>query len=95
MEKIYIAAFSALALSSIVQVRADSDRLALVEQPVIAQTIPSSSALVKAGSEGYQNPAGPSVPAMSGKVPESLANVTFQDVLAALLQVLDEPCDAC
>jgi hypothetical protein len=95
LEKIYIAAFSALALFSIVQVRADSDRLVLVEQPLRARMTLSSSASVNAGSEDYQNPAGPSVPAMPGKVPESLANVTFQDVFAALLKVLDEPCDAC
>jgi hypothetical protein len=60
-----MAAFSVLAISGIVQARAESNGLAAVERPA---TILSSPALVETGSETYQNFAGPSVPVLSGQV---------------------------
>jgi len=68
MKKIVIAAVSALALSGIVQARAESNGLAAVERPATTGTILSSPALADTGSENYQGFAGPSVPVMSGQV---------------------------
>jgi hypothetical protein len=63
-----MAAFSVLAISGIVQARAESNGLAAVERPATTGTILSSPALVDTGSETYQSLAGPSVPVMSGQV---------------------------
>ena len=66
--KIAIAAVSVLALSGVVQARAESNGLAAVEQRATTGTIVSSPALADTGSERYQVFAGPSVPVVSGQV---------------------------
>ena len=66
--KILVVAVSALALSGIVQARAESNGLAAVERPATTGTILSSSAPADTGSETYQAVGGPSVPVMSGQV---------------------------
>jgi hypothetical protein len=68
MNKILTAAVSAVALSGIVQARAESNGLAAVERPATTGTVLSSPAFVDTGSETYQGFAGPSVPVMSGQV---------------------------
>jgi hypothetical protein len=67
VNKILIAAVSMLALSGIVQARAEGG-LASVERPATTGTVLSSPALMDTGSEAYQGFAGPSVPVMSGQV---------------------------
>jgi hypothetical protein len=68
MNKILIVAVSVLALTGIVQTRAESNGLAAVERPATSGTILSSPAPVDTGSETYQGFAGPSVPVVSGQV---------------------------
>jgi hypothetical protein len=68
INKILIAATSVLAMSGIIQARAESNGLALVERPATTGTVLSSPALTDTGSETYQSFAGPSVPVVSGQV---------------------------
>ena len=67
MNKIVIAAVSALALSGIAQARAEGG-LAEVERPATTGTVLSAPSLRDTGSETYQGFSGPSVPVMSGQV---------------------------
>jgi hypothetical protein len=67
MNKILIAAVSALALSGIAQARAEGG-LAEVERPATTGTVLSAPSLRDTGSETYQGFSGPSVPVMSGQV---------------------------
>jgi hypothetical protein len=68
MNKILIVAASVLALSGVIQARAESNGLALVERPATTATVLASPALTDTGSEAYQSFAGPSVPMVSGQV---------------------------
>jgi hypothetical protein len=67
MNKVLIAGVSMLALSGIVQARAEGD-LASTERPATTGTVLSSPALTDTGSESYQSFAGRPVPVMSGQV---------------------------
>jgi hypothetical protein len=68
MNKMLIAAVSALALAGIGQARAESNGLSAVEQPATTGAILSAPPLRDSGSETYQGLGGPSVPIVSGQV---------------------------
>jgi hypothetical protein len=95
MKKLLVAVVAALALSGIIQGRAESSRLAAVDRPETTGTIRPVPAPVDTGSETYRGVTGPSVPVMPRQVPKPSDKVTLESLLAAWLQAMDDPCYTC